>query len=211
MIRAFPKGFNYPIPCGWLIRPYPKAPPAAYPWNEFEVLQEKYRGFRVATRLLAKEPNHLPTGINCTIFDEPCEEYYNFTTVRRHPGFRRLDLALLIGGEDEKELDLCWRSLLNGRLRRALGEAASFRTISLPSDTVRWHLISLCIARQHPLRLVELSETPRQRWTLVWLARGDAQKDTWEYSVAGPRCGLAANGYDWTVGDHWSSWTWSLA
>lgn len=56
MTRAFPNGFNYPIPRGWMIRPYSKAPPTAYPWNEFEVLREKYRGFRIAMHVLAMAP-----------------------------------------------------------------------------------------------------------------------------------------------------------
>ncbi|KAJ5570874.1 hypothetical protein N7535_004534 [Penicillium sp. DV-2018c] len=120
MIRAFPKGFNYPIPRGWL---------------------DRYRGFRTAMRVLANEPNsvselvmtsnYLPTGINCTIFDEPCEEYDHFATVLKKPGFRRLDIALLIGGDREEDLEACWRSLLNGRLRRAVGEAKDMEEFRL--------------------------------------------------------------------------------
>ncbi|KAJ5142663.1 uncharacterized protein N7515_001450 [Penicillium bovifimosum] len=133
MIRAFPKGFNYPIPRGWL---YPRAnlePATPYTWNQYPELRDRYRGFRTAMRVLANAPNSvselvmtsnsIPTGINCTIFDEPCEEYNHFATVLKKPGFRRLDIALLLGGRREEDREVCWRSLLNGRLRLALGEA----------------------------------------------------------------------------------------
>jgi hypothetical protein len=113
MIRAFPKGFNYPIPRGWLYPFITSEPATAHAWNEYPELRERYRGYRTALRVLANEPNtvselvltsaHLPTGINCTIFDEPCEEYDNFAKVVS--GLRRLDIAMLIGGEDEVDLD----------------------------------------------------------------------------------------------------------
>ncbi|KAJ5124809.1 uncharacterized protein N7515_008634 [Penicillium bovifimosum] len=141
MIRAFPKGFNYPIPRGWL---YPRAtfePATPYTWNQYPELRDRYRGFRTAMRVLANEPNSvselvmtsnsIPTGINCTIFDEPCEEYNHFATVLKKPGFRRLDIALLLGGKREEDLEACWRSLLNGRLRRALGEAKEMEEFRL--------------------------------------------------------------------------------
>lgn len=58
MIRAFPKGFNYPIPRGWPVMPGPKTPPYAYPWHDIdEMHKEKYRAFHIVTRVLTKE-NH---------------------------------------------------------------------------------------------------------------------------------------------------------
>ncbi|KAJ5124494.1 uncharacterized protein N7515_008319 [Penicillium bovifimosum] len=141
MIRAFPKGFNYPIPRGWL---YPRAteePATAYTWNQYPELRDRYRGFCTAMRVLANEPNSvselvmtsnsIPTGINCTIFDEPCEEYDHFATVLKKPGFRRLDIALLVSGKRQEDLEACWRSLLNGRLRRAVGEAKDMEEFRL--------------------------------------------------------------------------------
>lgn len=146
MIRAFPKGFNYPIPRGWLYPTATSEPATAYAWNEYPELRERYRGFRTAMRVLANEPNHvselvmtsnhLPAGINCTIFDEPCEEYDNFAAVLKTPGFHRLDIAMLVGGEDEEDLDPCWRSFLNGRLRRALGEAKEMEDFRLHTTTI---------------------------------------------------------------------------
>ncbi|KAJ5570873.1 hypothetical protein N7535_004533 [Penicillium sp. DV-2018c] len=117
------------------------SPATAYTWNQYPELRDRYRGFRTAMRVLANEPNsvselvmtsnYLPTGINCTIFDEPCEEYDHFATVLKKPGFRRLDIALLIGGDREEDLEACWRSLLNGRLRRAVGEAKDMEEFRL--------------------------------------------------------------------------------
>lgn len=92
-------------------------------------------------RVLASEPNsvtelvmnstHLPTGINCTIFDEPCEEYDDFATVLKAPGFCRLDIAMLVGGQFDSEIRGSRRSCLNGRLRRALGEAKDMEKFRL--------------------------------------------------------------------------------
>ncbi|KAJ5576480.1 hypothetical protein N7535_003406 [Penicillium sp. DV-2018c] len=142
MIRAFPKGFNYPIPRGWLC-PRPLVVPApAYAWNQYPELRDRYRGFRTAMRVLANEPNSVSelvmtansilTGINCTIFDEPCEEYNHFASVLKNPGFRRLDIALLTSGQAQEELlEPCSRSLRNGRLRRALGEAKDMEEFRL--------------------------------------------------------------------------------
>lgn len=141
MIRAFPKGFNYPIPCGWLCNKDKDGTATAYAWNHYPELRERYRGFRTAMRVLANEPNSvselvmtsnfLPTGINCTIFDEPCEEYDHFVKVLKNPGFRRLDISLLVGGEDDSDLEPCWRSLLNGRLRCALSGATEIEDFRL--------------------------------------------------------------------------------
>ncbi|KAJ5135335.1 uncharacterized protein N7515_004613 [Penicillium bovifimosum] len=141
MIRAFPKGFNYPIPRGWLYARTVRWPAAAYSWNQYPELRDRYRGFRTAMRVLANEPNSVSelvmtsngilTGINCRIFDEPCEEYDHFATVLKKPGFRRLDIALLAGGLYDEDLEACWRSLLGGRLRRALGEAKDMEEFRL--------------------------------------------------------------------------------
>ena len=146
MIRAFPKGFTYPIPRGWLypettIRRSIPGPATAYEWNEHPKLRERYRGFRTVMRVLANEPNSIselvmtanlvPTGINCMIFAEPCEEYDNFATALKTLGLRRLDISLLIGCCHKEDIEDCWPSFLNGRLRRALGEARELEEFRL--------------------------------------------------------------------------------
>ncbi|OQD99108.1 hypothetical protein PENSOL_c007G03620 [Penicillium solitum] len=143
MIRNFPKGFNYPIPRGWLNGPV--EPPVAYHWNEYPELRDRYRGFISALRVLANEPNsvselvissnHLPTGLNCTIFDQPCEQYDNLAIVLQNPGFHQLAITLLIGGESDDQLDACWRSF-NGRFRRMLSEAKNMEYFSLHTTVI---------------------------------------------------------------------------
>lgn len=58
MIRAFPNVFSYSIPCSWPSEPYDKFSAFTYPWLEYgEQLRERYHGFRIARRVLAKEDN----------------------------------------------------------------------------------------------------------------------------------------------------------
>ncbi|KAJ5120588.1 uncharacterized protein N7515_009976 [Penicillium bovifimosum] len=121
-------------------------------------------------RVLANEPNSvsvlvmtatfMPTGINCTIFDEPCEEYDHFVTVLKKPGFRRLDIALLVGGEREEDLEACWRPLLNGRLRRALGEAKGLEEFRLHTTYDRF----LHYNGEYPLIPLQ-SIVPVEQWS----------------------------------------------
>ncbi|KAJ5570838.1 hypothetical protein N7535_004498 [Penicillium sp. DV-2018c] len=126
MIRAFPKGFNHPflvVGCG----PEKSKRPLLH-----TQLRDRYRGFRTARNVRANDPNSvselamtsnsIPTRINCTIFDEPCEEYNHFATVLKKPGFRRLDDALLGGGEREEISkhvgDLCSMGACAGHLAK---------------------------------------------------------------------------------------------
>ncbi|KAJ6136747.1 hypothetical protein N7497_012451 [Penicillium chrysogenum] len=91
IIRAFPKGFNYPILRGWLNGPV--EPPVAYHWKEYPELRERYRGFIYVLRVLANEPNsvselvmssnHLPTGLNYEAKD--MEDFSLHTTVINNP------------------------------------------------------------------------------------------------------------------------------
>lgn len=175
MIRAFPKGFNHSIPWGCLFPTVSSAPAITYEWNEYPELRERYRGFRTTMRVLANEPNsvtelvmnstHLPTGINCTIFDEPYEEDDNFVAVLKTPGFRRLDIAMLIGGQFNPEICGSRRSFLNGRLRRALGETKDMEDFRLHTtvtanrydDDYRYPTLDYLIPLQ--------SIVPVEKWT----------------------------------------------
>ncbi|KAJ5782884.1 hypothetical protein N7457_004658 [Penicillium paradoxum] len=56
-------------------------------------------------------------GLNCTIFDTPCEEYDNFATVLKYPGVRRLGLAVNVYGQ---ERSWKWKASRNGKLHWAL-------------------------------------------------------------------------------------------
>lgn len=136
MIRSFPKGFRYPIPRGW---PYTERfchEPEALPWiddDENEKVQERirnqWRGFRILLDVLVQKQHdiselildvhRLNTGLNYHIFDQPCDEYHNFATLLRRPGFRRLDLSLLVGGMEHDDS----QSFRQGLLREALAGA----------------------------------------------------------------------------------------
>jgi hypothetical protein len=130
MIRSFPEGFNYPIPRGWPTSTTEQPEDEiAFPWQRVdERHKEKWRAFRIVTRALAHqrsnvvelilEARQLYTGINCTIFDEPCEEHENLLTTLTKPGFRRLDLSLMFGGRGSDAEN--WKTFRDGRLRETL-------------------------------------------------------------------------------------------
>ncbi|KAI1340017.1 hypothetical protein F5Y15DRAFT_415442 [Xylariaceae sp. FL0016] len=100
MIRALPTGFNYPLPRGW---PTPGPNNEQYrlrPWvDDDEREKDKWRGFRIITRELANtqqkhhvtelvlDVHHLPTGLNCHIFEQPNEEYDNLVKIMQRPDF----------------------------------------------------------------------------------------------------------------------------
>lgn len=143
MIRSFPRGFNYPLPRTWLVHK-PELPDLglAQPWSGLsEADKDRWRGFRIVARELAQDQNHRVTelaiddchmlsGINCTIFTEPCAEYDDLVALLRRPGFRRLDLALLTGEQYEHR----WSALKNGRLQRALAQATDMQHITLSTS-----------------------------------------------------------------------------
>ncbi|ROT38193.1 hypothetical protein SODALDRAFT_312748 [Sodiomyces alkalinus F11] len=147
MIRAFPYGFNYPIPRSWPGRGRKVvAEPVVQPWVDEEE-KEKWRGFRIATRVLAQEEprpghaavtefvvdvNQLNTGLNCRIFDEPCDEYNHLVTLLRRPGFSRIDLPFIVGGLEWDD----WPSFRSGYLFRALAEASDLEHVSLGTNVV---------------------------------------------------------------------------
>lgn len=149
MIRAFPPSFNYPIPCTW-----PLGKQGQRPWERMtESEKEKWRAFRIVTRTLAAlgntgqdqqqqqrvpnvteiifDANQLLTGLNAHVFDEECTEQRDLATALRRPNFRRLDLALAIGG-----LEIFgWRAFRSGCLRRTLAAAPALEHVSLKTDS----------------------------------------------------------------------------
>ncbi|KAI0904127.1 hypothetical protein F4823DRAFT_628864 [Ustulina deusta] len=127
MIRALPYGFSYLIPRGWPCAEGADNPPIPCPWEE-HFLQNKWRGFRIVARELVRQKKHisefvvdahtLSTGLNCRVFDEPCEEYNNLVAIIQQPGFTRLQLDFTIG----KQEHYGWHSFRSGLLRRALSK-----------------------------------------------------------------------------------------
>ncbi|KFY86820.1 hypothetical protein V500_07366 [Pseudogymnoascus sp. VKM F-4518 (FW-2643)] len=139
MIRAFPYGFNYLIPRAWPTVEPGFSPYEAPPWDT-EAEKNKWRGFRIVLRTLAEQEHHISefildvnglcTGLNCHVFDEPCEEYEDLVALLRKPGFNRIDLGLLVSTQQDEE----WPSFRSGHLKHALGEAKDLQHVSLCTD-----------------------------------------------------------------------------
>ncbi|KAF6829892.1 hypothetical protein CMUS01_07990 [Colletotrichum musicola] len=140
MIRSFPYGFVYPVPRGW---PCPRSNVGlgSWGWDHGETF-DFWRGFSIVTRILARrkdtnvpelvlDVNHLRTGLQSRMFsnDGPNQHYDNLVEILKRPGFSRLDLPVLVGGQMYEG----WPSLRSPRLREALEcapdmEHVSFRT-----------------------------------------------------------------------------------
>lgn len=58
-----------------------------------------------------------------------------FAAVLKHPGFHNLDIAFLVGGIDDEEIN--WRPFRNGRLRRALEEAKYMEDMRLHTAVIK--------------------------------------------------------------------------
>lgn len=78
------------------------------------------------------DANQLLTGLNAHIFNEECTEQRNLASALRKPNFRRLDLALAVGGLENQG----WQAFRSGCLRRTLAEAPGLEHIRLTTDLV---------------------------------------------------------------------------
>ena len=134
MIRAFPSGFHYRIPRGW-----PAAPVADR--IRIRAGRDHWRGASMVMRILSQQQHHgvselvldnseLNSGFNCHIFDEPCDDYTNLKVLLRKPGFKRIDLSLLVTGMRGQG----WHSFRNGNIRRAWEGAADLEHVCLRTN-----------------------------------------------------------------------------
>ncbi|KAL4962080.1 uncharacterized protein BDV14DRAFT_203233 [Aspergillus stella-maris] len=141
MIRSFPRGFNYPTPRGWPTIPDGTYKPKAKPWNDKSVKWD-FRGFVLITRVLATYPAHhisqlrisantLETGLNCRIFEDKNQEYDDLASIMARPGFKRLDLDLLVGGQEHTG----WHAFRSRNLYHALTAARDLEYINLSTNT----------------------------------------------------------------------------
>ncbi|CAJ0548529.1 Ff.00g021420.m01.CDS01 [Fusarium sp. VM40] len=133
MIRAFPRGFDYPVPTGW--PSYATELP-----GPVDVLPAKWRGYRVVIRALAEHDDHditelyiggneVESGLNCRIFDQRCVEYDDLVTMLARPGFRYLNLDLFTGLLERED----WESYKSGLLHDALAQAKDLEHICFRS------------------------------------------------------------------------------
>ncbi|KAF4955473.1 hypothetical protein FSARC_11840 [Fusarium sarcochroum] len=149
MIRAFPYGFVYPIPRGWPHYEYTnrKVAAKACALDVKDNALNQWRGFRIATRVLANEKHHvyeldlgnnkLRTGINHHIFDKPNEQYDSLCSILERPEFRRLTLSVLPGymchGDTESDRNR------NANLYRLLAKAPDMEHMALQTGTYQGH------------------------------------------------------------------------
>ncbi|KAM0332198.1 hypothetical protein ACHAQA_002473 [Verticillium albo-atrum] len=156
MIRELPYGFIYPTPYGWPTMTDSNDMPVAEPWED-EDEKNKWRGFRVITSVLASyleqsskppkaipefiiDTNHLVSGISCRVFDEPNHEYNDLVTILQQPGFSRIDLSLVVGGQEWEG----WHSFRSTSLRSALAQARGLQHVSLFTNV---YPAALCLDR----------------------------------------------------------------
>ncbi|KAI8185517.1 hypothetical protein K4K51_011564 [Colletotrichum sp. SAR 10_75] len=141
MIRAFPYGFNYPLPRSWPTPPLGARIPCES-WVD-EAIKDKWRGFRIVTHLLAQQEyatvpevvidgNQINSGLTFEVFStqEPCEEYKNLATLVRKPAFSMLKLSIMVGMHAEQN----YAAFRNGRLRHLL--TADLESFALETDEV---------------------------------------------------------------------------
>ncbi|KAH8658416.1 hypothetical protein BX600DRAFT_469088 [Xylariales sp. PMI_506] len=144
MIRAFPYGFNYPIPRGWPMPSNEDMPCELHSWDD-EAERQKWRGVSIVLRELARHQErhqdhhiveflfnvyNIPTGVSSRILEQPCEEYNNLAAVVRRPGFKVLDLSLMGDGDE----DGAWGALGNGRLYDMLAKAIELESIHFRTE-----------------------------------------------------------------------------
>ncbi|KAK8022665.1 hypothetical protein PG993_013432 [Apiospora rasikravindrae] len=169
MIRAFPWGFNYPIPRGWPMGSYTISTPAEVPpWDDAH--KAHWRGVSAVLHALAAHDDHgvselvveargLPTGLNWRLLDDPaCQEYRDLAALVRKPGFRHLDLSLLVAWEQ-------WAyrpPFRSGHLRRLLEGAEGLEHVRLATDLNAFHHLGNSFYEEHELRLRDVC--PVERW-----------------------------------------------
>ncbi|KAL5094059.1 hypothetical protein Trisim1_008170 [Trichoderma cf. simile WF8] len=164
MIRAFPYGFNYPIPRGWPTRRAGEGIKFIVPWEDSNT---KYRGYCLVTEILAQErqhhrvselfidAHHLPTGVNCRLFEQRCQEYLNILSILQQPNLKKLQLSLNVDGQE----GLRWVAFRSGLLRNALAEASHLEHFSMETN---WD--ALYYIAEYPPPVLR-SFLPLDRWT----------------------------------------------
>lgn len=148
MIRAFPPGFNYPLSRGWPSPEYYGHAAMADPWVSdsltvrSEDVRAKWRGYCVVTRALAEYSDHhnvtelviegclVRVGLNIRLFEERGQDYDNYVKILSRPGFRRLDISLVVDGgrQDRGE------AMRTGLFRNALAHAPDLQSLSVGTD-----------------------------------------------------------------------------
>ncbi|OAA78833.1 F-box domain, cyclin-like protein [Akanthomyces lecanii RCEF 1005] len=154
MIRALPAGFNYAVPRGWpcvalasLADTSAWVPDADTTPAQVAAVRSCWRGLRLVLRQLAEEievqrqqlvvpelvmdVHGLNTGLNPHMFAQATTpDYAHLQTILAQPGFRRLDLPLMLGGLVVER----WACLANGFFRGLLAKARDLEHFRLAGD-----------------------------------------------------------------------------
>ncbi|PTB43589.1 uncharacterized protein TrAFT101_002148 [Trichoderma asperellum] len=132
MIRAFPYGFNYPLPRGWPTERCYDTGEEPAPWEDSKA---RWRGYCLVVKVLAQERQHhrvselridshnLRNGLNCRIFEQPSEEYLDFVSCLQHPNLKKLHLSLMV--------EFSWTAFRRNLLRNALAKSSQLEYFSL--------------------------------------------------------------------------------
>lgn len=147
MIRAFPSGFVYPLPRGWPSDErlgYDR--PDGYPegWETDEE-RKQWRGFCIVTKVLADyaktlqiselalESHKLPTGIDCSFFENPNVEYDNLCKIFEQPGFKSFTLSLITAYVTDLYVE-DWDFYRDGRISSLLARAPDLERFVFQTD-----------------------------------------------------------------------------
>ncbi|TGJ78375.1 hypothetical protein E0Z10_g10389 [Xylaria hypoxylon] len=126
MIRAFPRGFNYPIP-NW-----PRTTFGQVECPDWDENDKRWEGLRVVVHLLAQnfdsgkvtelhvDSFQLRTGLNSRLFEKPCPTLANLEVVLGRANFESLHLDLMVNGDDS-QADVFGRGLLKRAIDGAAG------------------------------------------------------------------------------------------
>ncbi|KEY72509.1 hypothetical protein S7711_09460 [Stachybotrys chartarum IBT 7711] len=135
LLRSLPPLFNYPTPRGWIADEitWPVCPA----WKDEG---GGWIGFRTVMRALAKnrdcgrvvevavDAHGLDTGLNVNVFKDDWRTLRDFRTVLARPGFKSLQLDLMMFGEEHASPPFQWlkgeSGTGSGRLGHALAAAA---------------------------------------------------------------------------------------
>lgn len=132
MVRAFPYGFNYPIPRGWLTTRSTEDAEWPAPWEDSKA---RWRGYCLLTQVLAQErerhriselridSHYLQSGLNFRLFEQSSQEYLDLVTCIQHPSLKKLHLSLYV--------DFHWTPFYHNLLRNALAKNSQLEHFSL--------------------------------------------------------------------------------
>ncbi|KAJ3476742.1 hypothetical protein NLG97_g9027 [Lecanicillium saksenae] len=153
MIRALPMGFNQPMPRGW---PFVKKTSMSEtsPWvasadieqSEVDAVKSCWRGLLMVLEQLAEEievreelvipelvmdVHGLNAGLNPHMFGQMSPDYAHLETILAQPGFKRLELPIMVGGMAAER----WACLTNGFFRGLLAKAKDLEHFRLSGDS----------------------------------------------------------------------------